>query len=101
MKESQPGHSDRGDGGALTYLIQTPEGSVFYQDTSGYYSGTIPALKPDVAMLAAAGRGNIDGEPIQGSLALFVAGRVEGFQAFPFHPILTPLTPPLRRAIRP
>ena len=77
LKESQPGHSDRGDGGALTYLIQTPEGSVFYQDTSGYYSGTIPALKPDVAILAAAGRGNIDGEPIQGSLAQFVAGQVE------------------------
>ncbi len=29
-------------------------------------------LRPDVAILAAAGRGNIDGEPIQGSLAQFV-----------------------------
>ena len=31
----------------------------------------------DVAILAAAGRGNIDGEPIQGSLAQFVAQQVE------------------------
>ena len=30
-------------------------------------------LRPDVAILAAAGRGNIDGEPIQGSLAEFMA----------------------------
>jgi hypothetical protein len=29
-------------------------------------------LRPDVALLAAAGRGNIDGEPVQGSLAQFV-----------------------------
>ena len=34
-------------------------------------------LRPDVALLAAAGRGNIDGEPIQGSLAQFVAREVD------------------------
>jgi hypothetical protein len=34
-------------------------------------------LRPDVAILAAAGRGNIDGEPIQGSLVEFVAREVE------------------------
>ena len=77
LQESQPGHSDRGDGGALIYLIQTPDGSVLFQDTSGYYSGTLPAIDPDVAILAAAGRGNIDGEPVQGSLAQFVADQVE------------------------
>ena len=77
LRNSQPGHSDRGDGGALLYLIETPEGSILFQDTSGYYSGTIPGLQPDVAILAAAGRGNIDGEPIQGSLAQFVAGQVD------------------------
>ena len=33
-------------------------------------------LAPDVAVIAAAGRGNIDGEPIQGSLAEFVARQV-------------------------
>jgi hypothetical protein len=34
-------------------------------------------LRPDVAILAAAGRGNIDGEPIQGSLAQFVARQAD------------------------
>lgn len=60
-------------GGALVYLIETPLGSIFYQDTSGCWTGVLNRLRPDVAILAAAGRGNIDGEPIQGSLAQFVA----------------------------
>ena len=34
-------------------------------------------LRPDLAILAAAGRGNIDGQPIQGSLAQFVARQVD------------------------
>ena len=34
--------------------------------------GVLGGLRPDVAILAAAGRGNVDGEPIQGSLADFV-----------------------------
>ena len=67
----------RGDGGALVYVLDTPEGTVLYQDTSGHWSGILSALahdlRPDVAILAAAGRGNVDGEPIQGSLAEFVA----------------------------
>jgi L-ascorbate metabolism protein UlaG (beta-lactamase superfamily) len=63
----------RGDGGAFVYLIETPQGSIFYQDTSGHWSGILGDLRPDVAILAAAGRGNVDGEPIQGSLAQFVA----------------------------
>lgn len=70
------GHSDRGDGGALLYLFETPEGSLLFQDTSGHWSGILDGLAPDVAILAAAGRGNIDGEPIQGSLAEFVARQV-------------------------
>ena len=37
--------------------------------------GIIDGARPDVAILAAAGRGNVDGEPIQGSLAEFVAAR--------------------------
>jgi L-ascorbate metabolism protein UlaG (beta-lactamase superfamily) len=64
---------DRGDGGALVYLFETPDGSLLYQDTSGHWTGILNGLRPDVAILAAAGRGNIDGEPIQGSLAHFVA----------------------------
>ena len=63
----------RGDGGALVYLFDTPEGRLLYQDTSGHWQGILHGLRPDVAILAAAGRGNIDGEPIQGTLAQFVA----------------------------
>ena len=68
---------DRGDGGALLFLFETPDGSVLYQDTSGHWSGILGDLRPDVAILAAAGRGNIDGEPIQGSLAQFIARQAE------------------------
>ena len=67
----------RGDGGALVYHFNTPAGSLFYQDTSGHWSGILRDLRPDVAILAAAGRGNIDGQPIQGSLAQFVARQVD------------------------
>src|SRR5205085_11476129 len=44
-----------------------------WKDTSGQWTGIMRALRPDVGLLASAGRGNIDGEPIQGSLAQFVA----------------------------
>lgn len=77
LRTSQPGHSDRGDGGALVYLFETPDGSLFYQDTSGHWSGVLHDLRPDVALLGAAGRGNIDGQPIQGSLAQFVARQAD------------------------
>ena len=59
-------------GGALAYVIETPEGSIFYHDTSGCWSRVIRDLRPDVALIGMAGRPNIDGEPIQGSLAQFV-----------------------------
>jgi L-ascorbate metabolism protein UlaG (beta-lactamase superfamily) len=68
---------DRGDGGALVYLFDMPDGTLLYQDTSGHWSGILQDLRPDVAILAAAGRGNVDGEPIQGSLARFVARQAE------------------------
>ena len=71
---------DRGDGGALVYVFDTPDGRLLYQDTSGHWSAILRGLRPDVAILAAAGRGNIDGEPIQGSLAQFVAREVELLQ---------------------
>jgi len=64
---------DRGDGGALVFVFETPDGSILYQDTSGHWSGILHDLRPDVAILAAAGRGNVDGEPVQGTLAQFVA----------------------------
>jgi hypothetical protein len=49
---------------------------LLYQDTSGHWAGILGGVQPDVAILAAAGRGNIDGEPIQGSLADFVGRQV-------------------------
>lgn len=69
--------SARGDGGALIFLIESDEGSLLFQDTSGHWSGILRDQRPDVAILAAAGRGNVDGEPIQGSLAQFVARQVD------------------------
>jgi hypothetical protein len=68
---------DRGDGGALVHLFDTPDGTLLYQDTSGHWSRILSGLRPDVAILAAAGRGNVDGEPVQGSLAEFVAREAE------------------------
>src|SRR4030095_10752468 len=43
----------RGDGGALVFLFETPAGSLFYQDTSGHWSGILRDLRPDVDSLAA------------------------------------------------
>jgi L-ascorbate metabolism protein UlaG (beta-lactamase superfamily) len=68
---------DRGDGGSLIFVFDTPEGRILYQDTSGHWTGILNGLRPDVAILAAAGRGNIDGEPIQGSLAQFVGRQAD------------------------
>ena len=69
-------NSPRGDGGALGYLLDTPAGSLYWADTSGYWTGVIDGMQPDIAVLAAAGTGNVDGEPAQGSLADFVADQV-------------------------
>ncbi len=63
----------RESGGALVYLIETPAGTIFYQDTSGCWTGVLRDIRADVAILAAAGRANVDGEPVQGSLAGFIA----------------------------
>lgn len=70
-------HRPRGDGGALAYLFETPRGSILWKDTSGHWTGVLRELRPDVAILAASGRGNVDGEPIQGTLAEFIAREVE------------------------
>jgi L-ascorbate metabolism protein UlaG (beta-lactamase superfamily) len=60
------------DGGPLVYLIETPEGSIFYQDTSGCWTGVLAGIRADAAVLAASGRANVDGEPVQGSMAQFI-----------------------------
>jgi L-ascorbate metabolism protein UlaG (beta-lactamase superfamily) len=59
-------------GGPLSYLIQTPAGSIYYHDTSGCWTGVLRTIESDVAILAAAGRANIDGEPVQGAIADFI-----------------------------
>ena len=64
---------DRGDGGALVYVIETPDGSVLFQDTAGCWTALFDRESPTVAILAGAGRGHRDGEPAQGSTADFVA----------------------------
>ncbi len=69
--------SSRDDGGQLMYLLETPDGSVLFSQSTGYWSGIIRDLRPDVAVLAITGRPNLDGEPFQGSLAEFVTGEVE------------------------
>jgi hypothetical protein len=61
------------DGGPLQFLIETPAGSIFFQDTTGCWTGVLEEISADAAILAAAGRANVDGEPIQGSLAQFIA----------------------------
>ncbi|MBH40914.1 MAG: hypothetical protein CL790_06760 [Chloroflexi bacterium] len=61
------------DGGVLAYLFETPYGSIFWQDTSGCWTRLLSDLRPDFAIVAMAGRANIDGDPIQGSLAQYVA----------------------------
>ena len=62
----------RGDTVVLETYFDTPEGSIFYHDTSGCWTGVVRDLRPNLAIVAMAGRGNIDGEPLQGSLAQFV-----------------------------
>lgn len=61
------------DGGALAFLIETPEGSILWKDTSGHWSGVLAGVQADVVLLAAAARPNVNGEPHQGSLAAFIA----------------------------
>jgi L-ascorbate metabolism protein UlaG (beta-lactamase superfamily) len=65
------------DGGQLAYLLECPEGSILFSSSAGWWSGILGALRPDVAVLAASGRPNVDGEPHQGSLAKFLLSEVE------------------------
>jgi L-ascorbate metabolism protein UlaG (beta-lactamase superfamily) len=73
MQHVQMSAGSFSDGGPLVYLIETPEGSLFYQDTSGCWTGVLAGIRADVAILAASGRANVDAEPIQGSMAHFLA----------------------------
>lgn len=60
------------DGGHLAYLLESPDGSLLVNASSGHWSGIFGELRPDVALLAAAGRPNVDGEAHQGSMADFL-----------------------------
>jgi L-ascorbate metabolism protein UlaG (beta-lactamase superfamily) len=70
-------HCSHDDGGQLIYLLETPDGSVLVSGSAGYWSGIFGGLRPDVAVLALAGRPNVDGEPFQGSSADYLVGQVE------------------------
>jgi L-ascorbate metabolism protein UlaG (beta-lactamase superfamily) len=61
------------DGGPLVFLVETPGQSIFFQDTSGCWTGVLSQIRADVAILAASARANVDGEPVQGSMAGFLA----------------------------
>ena len=71
-EHGRPAVGSDNTGGALAYVIETPYGSIFYHDTSGCWTRIVSDLRPDVAIVAMAGRPNVDGEPLQGSLANFV-----------------------------
>lgn len=65
-------HVSHRDGGQLAFLLETPEGSMLLSASSGHWRGIFEGLRPDLAILAAAGRPNVDGEPYQGSMAQFL-----------------------------
>ena len=64
------------DGGQLAFLLTNGSGSILVSGSAGYWSGIYADLRPDVALLALAGRPNVDGEPYQGSVAQFVSEQV-------------------------
>lgn len=75
--EAHGSQCSRHDGGQLAYLLETPEGSIFVSASAGGWTPLLRELRPDVAVLALAGRPNVDGEPYQGSLAGFLVDQVE------------------------
>ncbi len=77
LQHVQTSAGSTSDGGALVYLIETPDLRIFFQDTSGCWTGVLGEIDADVALLAASGRGNVNGEPIQGSMADFIAMEAE------------------------
>ena len=83
----EQGHQGaRGDGSVLGFLIETPEGSLFFKDTMGHWTGVLEEIKADVAILAISGRGNIDGEPIKGSLVDFMSTELAALNCRRFIP---------------
>ena len=67
----------RGDGARSSTCSRRPRARCSTRTRPDTGPGSSRDLRPDVAILAAAGRGNVDGEPVQGSLAGFVARQAE------------------------
>ncbi len=76
----------RGDGGVLGFLLEMPEGTLFFKDTMGHWTGILEEIDADVAILAISGRGNVDGEPIKGSLIDFMNQEVAALSCKRFIP---------------
>ena len=79
---SSVGHSPAATAARCSTCSRRPRARCCTRTRPATGRGILDGLRPDVAILAAAGRGNIDGEPIQGSLADFV-GRQVGRRAAP------------------
>ena len=78
---SEPiGPMSHSDGGQLMYLVDTAEGSLLWSASAGGWTSILRELQPDVALLAVAGRPNVDGEPFQGTTAEFVVRQVEALR---------------------
>jgi L-ascorbate metabolism protein UlaG (beta-lactamase superfamily) len=77
LEHIQASAGSTSDGGALVYLIETPDLRIFFQDTSGCWTGVLSDIDADVTILAASVRVHINGEPIQGSMADFIAMEAE------------------------
>ena len=93
-------HCSTHDGGQLAYFLESPDGSLFVNGSSGYWSGIVANLRPDAAILAVTGRPNVDGEPHQGSLAQFLVQQVELLRPSKVvlchhDALLPPITPPV------
>jgi L-ascorbate metabolism protein UlaG (beta-lactamase superfamily) len=87
----------RHDGGQLAYFLTTTGGSILVCGSAGYWRGIFNGLQPDVALLAIAGRPNVDGEPFQGSSVEYMLEQLQllrpGRVAFCHHDPLVPGLP--------
>lgn len=70
-------HSSHRDGGQLAFVLESPEGTLLVSASPGHWTGIYDGLQVDVALLAAAGRPNVDGEPYQGTMADFLVEQAE------------------------
>ncbi|KAJ4172082.1 hypothetical protein NW754_007680 [Fusarium falciforme] len=68
------------DGGQLAFnFLIHPGKTLFWSAHMGAYEGVIKRLepKPDIAILAIAGRANLDGRPFDGSAADFIVKKID------------------------